>query len=440
MANIPAKRQREIDEMMDLLASDDPEERREAAYWLGEAAAADAVPKLVDLYENDENRSVRRAAGYALGMFRAVDRAMKRGKEKQVVRLLKQVEEKGKLGRRANKGGWIRRILGLLVSLVLMGAAYQFVPNDIIRTVQTSLARVGLFEVTPVTPRATLLSDIRQRFIALRDNTTTLQGEFQKALGGGTLDCTAYFNIVEPIQLLPEDAGGYPDIAQIVDRLNVAHSSYTTAYNRFDAACLEIEPLAVEQVGPVYASLVNTIQTLPDLQTALDAAESGQEVVLPTIAPTAAPPTEILPTEAPTNTPPPTTEIIIADPRSHLATLYGIISNVTQVRGTATMLEQFWVDVQSSGSTLACGAAHPPVPENYVLPEADALASPDLAEAVRLINSGLDEIRMGWTDFEFACNSNALAANAAQELRDVRQALASFQAAELLLNAVRDDI
>jgi hypothetical protein len=440
MANNPAKRQREIDDMMDLLASDDPAERREAAYWLGEAAVADAVPKLVDLYENDDNRSVRRAAGYALGMFRAVDRAMKRGKEKQVVKLLKQVEEKGKLGRRANKGGLIRQILGLVVALALMGAAYQFLPNDIIRTVQTSLARVGLFEVTPVTPRATLLSDIRQTFIALRDNTTTLQGEFQKALGGGTLDCTAYFNVVEPVQLFPEDAGGYPDIAQIVDRLNVAHANYATAYARFDSACIGTEPLSAEQVGPVYASLVSTIQTLPDLQTALDAAETGQEVILPTIAPTAAPPTEILPTELPTNTPPPTTEINIADPRAHLATLYGIIENVTADRGAGSLLEQFWEDVQGSGASSACGAAHPPVPESYVLPEADAQASPDLAEAVRMINVGLEGLRVGWTDFEFACNSNALAARSSQELAEIRAALASFQAAELLLNNVRDDI
>jgi hypothetical protein len=440
MANIPAKRQREIDEMMDLLASDDPTERREAAYWLGEAAVADAVPKLVDLYENDENRSVRRAAGYALGMFRAVDTAIKRGKEKKVVKLLKQVEEKGKLGRRANKGGLIRTILGLLVSAALLAAAYQFAPNDIIHTMQISLARVGLFPAAPSTDRQTLISNIRQSYIGLRDNTTTLQAEFQRALGGGTLDCTAFFNVVEPVQLLPEDAAAYSDIAQIADRLNAAHASYTTAYTRFDSACLGIAPMPVEEVGTVYASLVSTIQTLPDLQTALDAAERGDEVTLPTVVPTNAPPTGVAPTEPPTQIPPPTTDINIADPRAHLPTLYGILENVNADRGAASLLEQFWQDVQGSGASAACGGTHPPVPDNYVLPEADAQASADLAQAVQLINSGLDTIRIGWTDFEFACNSGELRQRASQELTEIRAARALFQAAEQSLNLVRDEI
>jgi hypothetical protein len=438
MADMSVRRQREIDEMMDLLASDDPAERREAAYWMGEAAVADAVPKLVDLYENDEDKSVRRAAGYALGMFRAVDESIKKGKDQKVVKLLKQVEEKGKLGRRANKGGSMRLILGLLISLIVLALAFQFVPNEIVHTAQTSLAQVGLFQVQPKTARIPLVLAIRQNYIAVRDDTTTLQGQFQAALGGGTLDCTAFFNNPAHFQLAPEDAVAYPDIAQIVERLNAAHGSFSTAYARFDSACLDVAPMPVEEVGPTYATLVSAIQTLPEIETALNAAERGEEVVLPTTQATAAPPTEILPT--PTN-PPPTTEILIADTRRHLAPLYAILEDVTSNRGAAGLLDQYWNDVRQGGSTDGCSLTPPSIPADYVLPEADAQASLDLATAVGQINSGLAMLRTGWTDFQLACTSDSqLVQQAPTEFSEAQQIEALFQAAEQSLDRVRDDI
>lgn len=442
MADISAQRERQIDEMLDLLTSKDPEDRREAALWFGEAAVADAVPDLVDLYEKDENPRVREAAAYALGMFRAVDQAIKNGKEKRVVKLLEQVEQQGKLGSRANKGGWIRLVLGLLIALGVLGAAYVLLPNEIIETAQTALARVGVLQVTPSAERDALARQVRQYYTFLRDDTSTLQTQFQSALGGGAFDCAAYFNNPQPMALSSTDAVAYPDLAAIVRRLNAARESYAGAYARYDESCLRLQPLPPEELGSTYAILVSAIQALPEIETALVTAEQGEAppptaTVGPTPEPTSSVPTEVPPT--PTD-PPPTTEITIADPRSHLSSLYGVLDGVTGQRGALTLLEQYWGDIQRTGVLSACSATIPSVPDNYTLPQADALASEALARAVELINQGLELTRTGWTDLTFACNSGTAFQRANDELTEARTARAAFMAAEQALNIVRDEI
>jgi hypothetical protein len=444
MADIAAKREREIDRMLDQLASEDAAERREAAYWMGEAAVADAVPQLVDLYEHDDNAGVRAAADYALGMFRAVEETIKRGKEKKVVRLLERVEKQGKLGRRANKGGWVRLVLGLLIAFVAFAAAYRFMPEALVQTAQTSLVQAGLLKITPNTDRETLLRSVRERFTAVKNDTTTLQTQFQTALGGGTFDCASFFNIPTPFEMTGADAVAYPDIAQIVRQVNTAQNNLAAAYARFDAACLEVQALPAGEIGPTYGILVNAIQALPEIESALSAAEGREAAApaadvtsVPEIAPTSGPPTAIPPTA--TN-PPPTTEIRVADPRSHLANLYGILDDVTGQRGALTLLEQYWGDMRRSGTTAACSSTVPTIPENYVLPTADGQASSSLAQAVGLINEGLELTRTGWTDFTFACNSENVIPIASQELMEAGQARALFLTAEQALNIVRDAI
>ena len=444
MADNAARREREINQMLDQLASEDPAERREAAYWMGEAAVADAVPHLVDLYEHDDNPKVRAAAGYALGMFRAVEDSIKRGKEKKVVKLLEQVEQKGKLGGRANKGGWIRLVLGLLIPFVLFAAAYLLLPEDIVRSAQTSLVQVGVLQITPDTERERLLHAVRERYMLVRNDTTTLQTQFQAALGGGAFDCASFFSNPEPFEIAGADAVAYPDIARIVRQINTAQSNLALAYARFDAACLNVQPLPAEEVGSIYGTLVNAIQVLPEIENALRAAEGSAQITpggsvtnVPQVAPTGAEPTLVPPTST---SPPPTTEIIVADPRRHLSSLYAVLDEVTGQRGALTLLEQYWNDIRRSGTTAACNSTIPTVPENYTLPTADAQASEALAQAVELINQGLDLTRAGWTDFTFACNSGNVRAVASAELGEAAQARALFLTAEQALNIVRDAI
>ena len=153
--------------------------------------------------------------------------------------------------------------------------------------------------------------------------------------------------------------------------------------------------------------------------------QAVQPTATPLVAATAVPPTAAPPTipavqptiESATSVPgvqlqPTIPPDILAQgkPKSHLPALFNIIDTVTDTRGASTLLIQYWEDVQATGSTTGCSALPPSMPDNNVfIPEIDFQASPDLREAVQLINSGLAALHTGWTNFQFDCNSHALA-------------------------------
>lgn len=440
-------RERQINAMIDQLSSPRASERREAAYWLGEAAVGDAVPLLVELYKSDDDPSVREAAAYALGMFRAVEDALKRGQEDRVVRLLEQVEIEGKLGKRANKRGLARLLLGLTLSFALLAAAAALLPDE---TVETALEAAGLEQAlaalgpaepaapsAPAAPddaaRSRIAADLRASYAQISADATTLQNQFLSVLGGGTLDCTAFFNNPPPVDL--ERAAAYPELAALAGQLAGAQADLNAALARYNDACDGVQPLPVEDVGPVYGIVIRALQALPQIEAAISAAEAGEPVSLP---PTATPTPTTTPT--PTQTPPPTTEISIANPRAHLAGLYSLIDTMTGQRGQLTLLGQYWRDVQQAGRTDGCNQPLPPIPADYNLPPEDARAAPALGQAVELINQGLELTRVGWADFLIACGSRELAPGVSNGLALYNTAHTAFQAANQLLDSVRDGL
>ena len=118
--------------------------------------------------------------------------------------------------------------------------------------------------------------------------------------------------------------------------------------------------------------------------------------------------------------------------------LFNIVDDVTSTRGASTLLVQYWTDVQTSGSTQGCSTTSiPTIPNNVFVPEADLEASPDLRDAVQLINNGLSALRTDWTNFQFACNSNGLQSKLSLELPNARVAADSFTAAGIKLQLVQ---
>ena len=168
---------------------------------------------------------------------------------------------------------------------------------------------------------------------------------------------------------------------------------------------------------------------------------------LPVSRPT---PPAVVPTNAagtitvPLVTLPPTAAIsdqVKADIKAQLPALYNIVDDVTSTRGSSTLLVQYWEDVQASGSTQGCSTTTiPTIPNSVFVPEADLQASPNLRDAVQLINNGLSALRTDWTNFQFACNSNGLAAKLQTELANARVAADSFTAAGIKLQLVQDGL
>lgn len=436
----PNKLEQQIDEAMTQLRSKNAGKRRDAAYFLGEAAAEDAVGPLVDLYENDKDKSVRAAAAYALGMYKAVERALKAGDEAEVVTLLTRIEEKGKLGSRAKVGRNIKIQLALLVSLLVMLGLF-LVRNEI---------RALVFPSTRT--QAQVVAEARAAFNLVRNDTRTLQTELLDVISGRPLGCIAYFNNPAPHTLDPADARTFQNVAVIVDQINAAQASLAAAKARYDAACNDGAPFGAAEAQETFQLLLPALQSLDTIELSLTGLESAQTAAqtaaqpMPTLAvleqPTAVPvePTQsLLQGDVEMQTAVPGDVVAGANPKSHLPALFNLIDDVTSPRGAGGLLVQYWTDVQNSGSTTGCSVPAPAVPVNNVsIPDADFAASPDLRDAVTQINNGLNLLATGWTDFQNACFSNALADRMSTELGEARLAMISFDAAEVKLEAVRN--
>lgn len=446
MSDQPALLQTQIEAMMAQLNSDDPAERREAAYFLGEAAWADAVPKLIDLYRRDPDASVRKAAAYSLGMFRAVERALNIDQE-YVTELLEQVE-RGELGSRGGRG-IVRVEIGLLVAFVIIGVI-ALLRSDVRALVFPS-----------GTDRAVLLEDVRGHYTLVTNDTRTLQQQFIGVISGQQLTCNAFFNEPGMYTLNATDARVYGDIAAIVERLNTARDNLTQAKVVYDQTCNEGATLSAEEARNVFqTNLTPALTTLTELEVDFAAAQADTVRAVPTanpdVAPTPVPPSEQPPVEQPPAEQPtavPSTEagvplqlqptinptiIAGANPQRHLPALFNIIDTVTGTRGAGTLLLQYWQDVQESGASTGCSVAAPQIPANDVfIEQVDFAASPDLRDAVTLIDSGLATLRMGWANFQQACSARNLRDAVSRGLADAQLAMTAFATADDLLQSVR---
>jgi len=438
MMSIPEWRLRLVEKYMAQLSSDDPMKRRDAARWLGEAIEDPAIPRLIDLYQNDPDARVRKAAAYALGQFRAFDLALKEDEE-FAGEIIDDVIVKGQLGRPAAVGGLKATLIGLTISLfILLGLAFAAPPGlvgealaglDVAALIPRGVApAVGVpptvvgFQARPDLrdPRRTaLLVDLRRTFTRVRDDTNNLATQLQNALANSPLDCAAFFNNLPPYVVSAENAALYPDLANFVERLTTAQLAYQTAFARYDAACSGTEPLSAAGVGPVLATLRPAIVEVETLSADLAAMEGAG---LPT------------PTTVPTPPPSPTPDLSRA-----LATVFNTLDQVLAQRGAASLLVTYWDDLVRVGQTAGCNPPFPTIPQNVELDPAlgdHAL----LTQGVTLLNQTLEDSRTGWQAFQIACATtdvNALASAAVRGVESARAIRARFAAALEILEGLR---
>ncbi len=427
----------EIEKMIGQLGSKSAAKRREAAYFLGEVASDQSVPVLVEVYEKDKDASVRAAAAYSLGMYKAVERALKEGEQDRVTDLLRRIEEDGKLGRRASNGGTIKVILALVVSLILMAGVYYFSAD----------LKGLLFGSTK--SRVEVIDDVRSEFTLVRNDTRTLQGELLNVISNRPLTCIAYFNNPPRYVLDPVDARSFRDVAAVNDQLLSIYDSLSAAKLRYDDACNNGSAFGAEQAQETFQMLLPALQALDPLDIELTQIEAEVVPTVTAAAPVSAPPTsagvvapvgatgEGMTTAEPINLAPAAT--LPADVKQHLAALYNIVDDVLDSRGASTLLVQYWQDVQQTGSTGGCQITNPPtIPDdNVFIVEADFEASPDLRQAVQLIDSGLASLHDGWTRFQFSCNAHDLSSQVTARLPEAQVTQNAFMAARVLLDQVK---
>lgn len=138
----------EIDQNIAIVLSNKSpaKQRAEAARWLGESGETKAISPLVQVFKEDKSGKVRKAARYALGQFKALDRAIERRPDQLIEDALFQPENRDVLdlltgvalndqrGKRPGSRGLLlgTGILAIILSLLIMLVIYlppgQLVP------------------------------------------------------------------------------------------------------------------------------------------------------------------------------------------------------------------------------------------------------------------------------------------------------------------------
>lgn len=439
-------RQQQIERLINMLASSNWRDRRDAALMLGELAADSAVDELVSVHLSDSSAKVRDAAAYALGQFRAVDAALQAGKEDKVTRLLTKVELEGKIGQRRRTGRWVKTVLALALSLAALFVLYRYLPAGVLSSVVPTIAPPPV----DYAAQAAAARQIRPVFNQLRDNLNTLQSQFQAVLGGGSIDCQAYFNDIQPDSLAAFDVSAFPDLAQVVNLMNDTLTREQAARQRLVGSCFGGETLNAQNIGQVYGMIIPAMQALPTADAVLTAAENAQPAPQAATAPPAAtgavpgvPTAAIEATAVPTTAAtlaPPTREIVIVDPDTVLRDLMGISDSLVAPRGAGSLVLQYWTDAATAGQTQGCNDLSTPttIPANYQLPDDVAQAVPQLSEAARLVNEALTTIRASWTIFGSACQAGNLAALADNQIAELNTAMGKLTAAQTLMTVVQN--
>lgn len=280
----------EVREKIKLLSSRDAKTRIKAAQWLGEAGDPTAITALAQTYKTDDDPAVQEAAGYSLGMFRKLDETLNGSDTKareRAMKLLEDVALKGKLGGRVPvpTRRMVKFELGLLISAILVAILSFVLPPIIQGNIQTAPDPANP-QVEPTLPptalpqaadrdRPTLINDLRNTLTLASNNATKLQTQYQNVLGGGTIPCTEFFDTLKPFGISERNATEFADLVQIVADLNTAITSLQNAKAAYDRVCNNGEALDASAFGAPMRDVVAVIQSLPNIQSALDTAAAS---------------------------------------------------------------------------------------------------------------------------------------------------------------------
>lgn len=425
--------------------------RTDAAYWLGNSGAPKAISALRHVYETANTpRPLRKAAEYALGQFKALDEAIVRRRNEAVTDALGN-DENAKITERLTDIAIhdlqgqrlrIRPVQLLMINLVLVGLLAGLVILNLNPPARSG-SRDTLRGTGSLAQRS--ITELELRLEELLADITALQSDLNSAQSGNALNCNHPYTMPLAFTLDPVVDARYPTIKAAADRYNDLHEDFTTARRTFDTACQASATMSEQQVGSLLTRLQTLLGTAPGVNTLINQAEGDANIGATTEAEATArgllPPTE---THTPTATPPPPTEtptptatpgLSAQEMRSYTNQLYTLIDDAIAQRGYINLLSQYWQEGRDVGRTDGCNMARPIIPDNYVLPEADAAVAPELVGITDLINAGLELSRSGWQLFDLACNLGTLGdGNAQIGLDTAAAARATFDEALFQLN------
>ncbi len=261
-----------------LLSSKDAKSRMKAAAWLGEAGDPTCITMLKQVYKDDPDPKVRDTAKYSLGMFRKLEEELHKSDQTKVQKLLEDVAVRGKMGRRVpvSVRSLVKLEIGMIISAVLVAVLALILPPIFRQTVTEAVQQIN--DPAPTTApvvdkdRPTLVSDLQAALTLVSNGTTTLQTQYQTKLGGGEMNCSAYFDLLTPVTLSPANASAFADLNTLATDINTLQTSFAAAKSTYDRVCDTGEQLAASEFGAPMGQVIALMQSITTTQAALAAA------------------------------------------------------------------------------------------------------------------------------------------------------------------------
>jgi hypothetical protein len=299
------------------------------------------------------------------------------------------------------------------------------------------------------TPTQQALDELGLRTTELKGDATELQRQLNSIKSNQALNCSFAFKNPAPFEANAAAVAAFPVVQSLTDRYNELQLDVTTARQPFTEACSASRTVS-ESAANTALSTLNTVLTrtasleaeLATAKTEFSATATSQaQATLDTQATneilemTAAVATDEA-TPEPTEEPTATLGLTSTELRTQVSALSAIIDLATGDRGFNSLLNQYWTEVQTNGTTSGCRNPRPAIPEDYVLPENAAALSPELVSAVTQVNVGLQTNRDGWDFFERSCNNNILSQNVNSGLISPQVAQLAFDEANRILDGL----
>ena len=405
------------------------ENRIKAAEWLGESGEPTAITALRQAYRNDPDKKVQRAAEQSLGMFRALERALDDPERaEEVQQLLQDIIFEGHMGSSSGLAGNIRRIQILLVVtfIALMGIGL-LTSSGVLSNNALPTAIPTLTPFVSPTPQPTVSPiDFIGELLTMHDDLVfdaeLLAERYQQAIQEEPLGCdVTTFRMTDeffaPTGFEPDQ---YPQVSEFISQLNTIRNDLETLRTAYDDACSGLSEITPAIANEQWTALI-PIQT--SLSTNFSAMIENPDFIGGEVIPTLTP--------RPSPTPFPTATV---EPSVINGIILQLDFNITEmnqaVTGINDRLIQFWADLETGGTTLACRDETPLLPADYTISEQQRIDLPaDLIAAIDAYNFGMQLARDSWAQFRLACNSDDRAAQITQGKTQAELAKTSFDEA-----------
>ena len=448
----------EWDSLTEQLREDsDPKVRRIACQKLAATRDPAVIPFLRNAYIQDDDEKVRETARRALVMFKA----MHEGKSLRRFPLSERVLTLA-------LGG----LAGLFVISLVLNGLFLVLDRD---DDDESVERI---EQTTPSIRSDLVERIQDTLREADTLAASLRGEIAAYNDTGRVACPLPYQVPPPLQLAEIDNYTYPDLEIVAARLDVTLTPLQTALVLLQSACSDPDT-QTEKVLQTATKLDQVEAQLNDVRSLLsNAITNPAPTVGPTITPlptrtftpeptatpvpasATAPPTATvpatdtpMPTLTPSLTPSPTMtvsptptlpfpDLDYPDILRNLSRRYIVLGDLQNTYGTG-MVNQ-WQQAQESGqtSTSYCQLSEWPAPfslsaQQIALLQAPDVADPQLEDAVRLQQEGLDLAYQARTIYERDCYALTLAASAQQGIALAQEAQEKLAESQSLTDAIR---